>query len=196
MFHYVCYFFQEEERQGKKIIQCRYCGGDIISTNFARHLERNHLNTEEVQNVFQYPKESKQRRQAFALIRNSTNFELFIKGITRATRQLKRSSDNIKCYPCVYCKGVFAKAYLNWHSKKCIMQEQVYANENPNRKNQLSLSHTVTACAMDITDTLSKLNVKTQVIFLKYKNVVLIDLISLTFRDTFEWTEWHSFSIN
>lgn len=88
----------------------------------------------------------------------STNVDLFIDGITRPNRQLKNPNNQLKCYPCAFCKGIFAKGYLNSHTKHC-MQKKGTGNKNRCKNNQLSLSLKVSACVMDITDTISKLNV-------------------------------------
>lgn len=122
-------------------------------------MERHHASETELKNILEYPKKSKERRHAFILLRNETNFNLFINGITRPNRQkVKNSDENSVYYPCVYCKGLFIKEYLKRHSKVCVVE-----TKDRKTKNHISLSQTVTACAMDPTNVITKLNVKQQV---------------------------------
>lgn len=140
---------------------CRYCGDDIPTLNFARHLKRQHKDEKEVIDIMQYPKNSKARREGFSLLRNETNFDLYIKGVVRPNRQHNTDlEDNIEYYPCANCKGVFGKKYLRRHAKKCIAKHD---NKKQTKTNSISQSQTTIACAMDTTDTISKLNVKEQV---------------------------------
>ena len=55
-----------------------------------RHLERLHGTETAVQDILKYPKNSKQRRQALSLLRNATNFELYIGGTVRPNRKIKK----------------------------------------------------------------------------------------------------------
>lgn len=141
---------------------CRYCGDDIATLNFARHLQRNHRNEKEVSDIMRYPKNSKPRREGFALLRNETNFDLYIKGVVRPNRQQNNThvESDKEYYPCANCKGVFDKKYLRRHAKKCIAQSD---NRKQIKINYISQSQSKIACAMDITQTISKLNVKEQV---------------------------------
>ena len=55
-----------------------------------RHLERLHGTETAVQDILKYPKKSKQRRQALSLLRNATNFDLYIGGTVRPNRKIKK----------------------------------------------------------------------------------------------------------
>lgn len=152
-------------RQNKKV-KCKFCDQDITTKNFSRHLERNHSSESEVINILTFPKNSRERRRAFILFRNDTNFNLFIKGITRPNRQTFKYPDKEEVYyPCAYCKGLYARKYLKRHSKNCLVGAKV---TNFGR-NHISASQTVSACAMDTTNTISKLNIKKQVSLLLKK---------------------------
>lgn len=146
-------------RQNKKV-KCKFCDQDLPTKNFSRHLERNHSSESEVVDMLTFPKNSKERRRAFMLFRNETNFNLFINGITRPNRQtFKNFGKNEVYYPCAYCKGLYIREYLKRHSRHC----PVKAKDTTFRKCHISASQTVSACAMDTTNTISKLNVKKQV---------------------------------
>lgn len=126
-------------------------------------MQRHHSTEREVENILKFPKNSKDRRRALALFRNNTNFDLYISGTeTRPFRQpsVKESPQKLQFFPCAYCKGLFQKKYLKRHAKKCISRN---AEQTANKNNYVSNSQTLVACAMDITDTISKLNVKEQV---------------------------------
>lgn len=95
-----------------------------------RHLQRHHGFENEVEDILKYPKNSKQRRQALSLLRNSTNFDLYIAGTVRPNRTLIKESDGeINYYPCAYCKGLFLRSYLKRHAKSCISQKSVQTSD-------------------------------------------------------------------
>lgn len=115
-----------------------------------------HGNKKEILKIMQLPKNSKARREAFVLLRNQIKFDLYIEGDVRPVR-----SQNIKgfnFYPCVHCQGVFKKSYLKRHARHCKQNQNKGA-----RSNYVSESQTLTACLMDSTNAISKLNVKEKV---------------------------------
>ncbi|KAJ8953434.1 hypothetical protein NQ318_023553 [Aromia moschata] len=69
-----------QEKITKKMIKCKYCDEDIISKNFLRHLKTWHSQETDVINILSFPKKSKQRKEALAVFRNETNFDLYIRG--------------------------------------------------------------------------------------------------------------------
>lgn len=148
-----------------KQVRCKYCDDDIDTKNFNRHLQRKHSTEAEVKTIMQYPKNSKERKQALSFLRNRTNFELYINGTIRPNRELSKSVnktvEDIQYYPCAYCKGLFVKSYLRRHAKKCVAHK--ISNQEGSKINHLSRSHTITACAIDPTNAISKLNVKEKV---------------------------------
>lgn len=144
-------------------MRCKFCTQDISSKNFVRHIETFHRNENEIKEILQYPVRSKERREAFILLRKNTNFDLYIGGIIRPYRETAKK-DNILFYPCVYCKGLFKKEYLGRHTKSCVCKKTVEAvTLKKCRLNYISESQTLIACASDITNVISKLNVKQQV---------------------------------
>jgi hypothetical protein len=64
-------------------------------------------------------------------------------------------------YPCVHCKGIYTKKYLKRHANSCSLKD---ANQSGPKINELTLSQTAVACAMDPTEVISKLNIKEQVL--------------------------------
>lgn len=143
-------------------MRCKFCADDITTKNFMRHLERQHKVEEEVRDILKHPRNSKERRRAFGLYRNEINFNLYINGLTR--------SKSSTYYPCAYCRGLYLKNYLKRHVKTCFVQNQSLDGSDGRRKHYLSHAQTVTACAMDPTDVISKLNVKEKVSFREEKN--------------------------
>lgn len=113
----------------------------------------------------QYPKNSKERKHALAILRNDINFELYIKGVIRPNRVVSKSSSpsvkDIQYYPCAYCKGLFVKSYLRRHVKKCLTYKtDPNTSQEKSQINHLSRSYTITACAVNPTNVISRLNVK------------------------------------
>lgn len=128
-----------------------------------RHLERHHKEENEVQNILKHPKNTKERRRALGLLRNNTNFDLFLTGIVRPIRQ-QNKNENIEYFPCAYCKGLFLKNYLKRHAKSCYVKKQnQILREQGKKDHHLACSQTAIACAMDPTNVISKLNVKVKV---------------------------------
>ncbi|KAK4882281.1 hypothetical protein RN001_005600 [Aquatica leii] len=137
-----------KENERKKV-RCKYCENDVDSKNLVRHLERHHKEEYEVQKLLQTPKNSKERR--FAL------------RTTRPVRQVKENKEN-EYFACAYCKGIFLKNYLKRHCKSCaVKKEKDSLSKNSKNSHHLSCSQTVTACAMDPTNVISKLTIKEQV---------------------------------
>jgi hypothetical protein len=68
-----------------------------------RHLKRRHNDENEAIGIFNYPLHSNERRQAFAMLRNDTNFNLYITGLIRPNRQSTKTMDkDATYYPCVH----------------------------------------------------------------------------------------------
>lgn len=55
----------------------------ITSKNYAPHLVRKHSENREVNEIFEYPKNSNEQTNASLLLRNGTIFELYFYGTTR-----------------------------------------------------------------------------------------------------------------
>ncbi|KAK5650136.1 hypothetical protein RI129_001165 [Pyrocoelia pectoralis] len=126
-----------------------------------RHLTRKHNDEMEVINILKLPIRSKERRKAFAMLRNNINFDLYINGVIKPNRyQEKTKNYNTLYFPCVYCKGIFTKQYLKRHNKSCFVKNNNSKSEN---RNILARSQTLVACAMDPNIVISKLNVKEKV---------------------------------
>lgn len=155
-----------------------FCENDIVSKNFVRHMETYHREKAEVKKILDYPKGSKERRQGFSLLRNNTNFDLYIKGIVRPYRNTEENNLNI-FHPCIYCKGLFKEKYLRRHTKACLVQKSSNKDkkETPVYRNYISVSQTLAACSMDSTNVISRLNVKEQVRICYYNCLILLKLI-------------------
>ncbi|KAJ8948215.1 hypothetical protein NQ317_010967, partial [Molorchus minor] len=121
----------------------------------------------EVRDVLSYPLKSKERKCALEKFRNDSNFDLYLDGKIRPKKQLTEPTAEIEYYPCIYCKAIFSKHYLNRHVKKCI------GNTEPNKHtkvNIVSSSQTKVACALDPTNIISKLAIREEVHILHPKN--------------------------
>lgn len=137
------------------MIRCRYCNTDIFTKNFMRHLERQHSSEPEIIEILTLPKKSKERKEALAVLRNETNFDLYLNGqiCPKRRKVLEDPNSEEKYYPCIYCKGVFKKHYMRRHVKNC-------STNKKNNKHCLAKSQTLVACHLDPTNVISKLNVK------------------------------------
>lgn len=114
-----------------------------------RHLKRRHNDKNEVIGIFNYPLHSKERRQAFAMLRNDTNFNLYITGLIRPNRHCTKAiNKDATYYPCVHCKGVYTKKYLKRHANSCSLKMRTKVDQK----------------LMDSTQVISKLNIKEQVV--------------------------------
>nr|CAI5827408.1 unnamed protein product [Callosobruchus analis] len=143
-----------------KKVRCKFCEEDISSRNFVRHVIRHHNHEREVNNILEFPVKSKQRRQAFDRLKGSTNFEMYLKGAIRPKKQ-RTEDTNVEYYPCIYCKALFSKKYLNRHAKICPVKNN--STTAYGKSSQITLSQTAVACALDPNDVISKLNIKEQV---------------------------------
>lgn len=141
----------------KKRTKCKFCSLEV--TNFERHLERNHTDVKEVIELLTYPKKSKERKQIITLIRNSGNFDEFLRGTLRPIYTTKDKSST-SYYPCANCKGLYSKKFLSRHRKKCMA---VNVNENLDKNRHQSASQTLIACAIEGNNTLHKLRVRKEV---------------------------------
>ncbi|CAH0560630.1 unnamed protein product [Brassicogethes aeneus] len=151
----------------KKKTYCKFCQNEV--TNFERHLERNHTDEKEVQDMLSYSKKHPERKKIIGLIRNYGNFKEYLKGNLRPKYSSKLPK-NTEYYPCSQCRVLLTKNYLPRHQKRCVVQKI-----NDNKFNPKSASQTLVACALDQNNTLHKLRVKEEV-FSKMR----ADHISLT----------------
>ncbi|KAJ8953078.1 hypothetical protein NQ318_013420, partial [Aromia moschata] len=110
-------------------------------------------------NILEFPKNSKKRRQALSLLRNDTNFNLFIQGIVRPKEQrFKNFVKDDEYIPCAYCKVLIVRHYLKRHVKSYT----VLAAKEIQIRGKIN-HHTLTACVTDPTNVIFQLNVKEQI---------------------------------
>lgn len=133
---------------------------DTTSRNFVRHLVRHHKGEHEVENILKLPSKSKERKQVINLLKSNTNFDMYLKGIVRPKKQQNPHNDH-EYYPCIYCKTLYSKHYLHRHAKICPIKK--ISIDGNKKSEQVALSQTLVACALDTTDVISKLNIKEQV---------------------------------
>lgn len=100
--------------------------------HFSRHILRQHNDEETVKKIIDMPIKSKERRNAFILLRRKGNFVLQReKNEFKPTRKVPRSKCGITVQPeernidkdeysnCINCFGLFKNSYLWRHRKKC-----------------------------------------------------------------------------
>nr|CAI5833329.1 unnamed protein product [Callosobruchus analis] len=85
---------------------------------------------------------------------------MYLKGAIRPKKQYTEDT-NVEYYPCIYCKALFSKKYLNRHAKICPVKNN--STTAYGKSSQITLSQTAVACALDPNDVISKLNIKEQV---------------------------------
>lgn len=151
-------FFQQKKNYRNKNVRCKFCDQDVTSKNFVRHLLRHHNHEKEVKDALKYPVKSKERKDALTMIRNNSNFDLFIAGTIRPKRQVSQDNEN-RFYPCIYCKAIYKKTFLHRHSKTC----RFNTNKTQMKDNVVAKSQTQVACSLDSTNVISKLEVKEKV---------------------------------
>lgn len=145
---------------------------------------RKHGSEPEVRKIIDMPPNSKERRQALILLRNDTNFDLYIKGTIRPIHlKIDQTEDSTRYYPCAYCKGVFLKNYLRRHARSCPFQKR---KSNDPKKDHLSQSQTVVACAVDPTNVVARLNVKEKVCTFIF-TALFMRLLSIVFSSYFSF---------
>ncbi|KAF6204575.1 hypothetical protein GE061_018735 [Apolygus lucorum] len=97
---------------------CFYCEEHVLQ--FSRHIERNHINEMDVQQLLAYKKNSKERKRLLAVLRNKGNYLH-----SRSTNSIKLARkpilnrDSSQPLPCKYCLGFFARKHLWRHLKRC-----------------------------------------------------------------------------
>ncbi|XP_070398135.1 uncharacterized protein [Nothobranchius furzeri] len=102
---------------------CLYCLQP--TSKLARHLETVHKNVEDVALAFQYPKNSKERRNKLNILRRRGNFAHNASVVKKGAgelqacyrpKKLKDAFDFIHCY---HCQGLYAKKTLWKHMRRC-----------------------------------------------------------------------------
>ncbi|XP_018569717.1 uncharacterized protein LOC108909779, partial [Anoplophora glabripennis] len=156
---------KETKRLKTRFVKCIFCEEDTISKNFMRHLMRRHSSEVEVKKILREPLNSKARKGALAALRKETHFERYLCGdILPARRKFddekSRKNPESLHYPCTFCKGLYKKSYLRRHVKLCssksVKHEEIASNA-------VSKSQTFTACNLDQTNTVNRLEVKEKV---------------------------------
>lgn len=101
--------------------RCVFCDKD--QTHFARHIFRKHGNQESVRQIQNLPKNDKQRKVMLNQLRKEGNLALLddgvIRPVQRASGQHVQDTGIKEFVPCPYCSGVYRRASLRHHCKKC-----------------------------------------------------------------------------
>nr|CAI5841642.1 unnamed protein product [Callosobruchus analis] len=143
----------------KKRTYCKFCQDSV--TNFERHLERNHTDCKEVIDLLSFPKKHPERKNILSLIRNSGNFNEFLRGNIHPRYGL--SSNDTQYYPCHRCKALLKKQYLSRHRSKCVLCHLVPKKNPRNKISEATASQTLIACSLDENNTIHRLRIKEEV---------------------------------
>lgn len=153
---------------------CPFCFINV--THFARHLQRKHLDEDQVKKILNMEKNSKDRKLAIQALRKKGSF---VK--TTETHKLKpmrkpnysQDIDEKEYYPCPYCLGYYKRTYLWRHKKVC---KAVINTDNKGRKIQhLTESQTFLVSTGLLGNFLNKSRLKSEVFgIMKPDNISLI----------------------
>ncbi|XP_044040966.1 uncharacterized protein LOC122870667 [Siniperca chuatsi] len=124
---------EDGKRARDKRHYCLYCGQSDLK--MARHLQRNHMEIQDVAYAFSFPSGSKDRKVLLEQLRNKGDFKHNTKVLEKGRGQIvtwRQPSDevSVKDYlPCQYCYGMFAKKVLRKHhctcrSKTCVTEDK------------------------------------------------------------------------
>lgn len=148
------------QKKYKKTI-CKFCDGEITSKHFARHLQRNHIDENEVKLMFAANTSVVTRRSMLMIIRNEGNLDSALRGhIIPKKRPLHFDVDNADFAICIHCKGYYKRLSLSRHMKKCFAKVTP-VNETTSRPLINSLIYS--ACKKKFGDVLNKLTVKKEI---------------------------------
>ncbi|XP_025830428.1 uncharacterized protein LOC112904510 [Agrilus planipennis] len=156
-------YMREAKLLKTRLVRCVFCAEDSVSKNFMRHLMRRHAGEKEVKAILLEPLKSKARKKAVEALRKETQFEQYLDGDgIPARRNFNKNIDteNQKSlyYPCIHCKGLYKKSYLSRHLKLCTSKTC-----KSGASGAVSKSQTLTACSLDPTNVVSRLEVKEKV---------------------------------
>lgn len=110
---------------------CLFC--EKLYLKIARHLEDCHSEEPRVARAIAYPKGSKERKEAWIILRNdgdySHNFKVLKqkKGLVipkyRASGHVSKTPRTVGDYvPCQYCKAMYVEAALREHERRCLQK--------------------------------------------------------------------------
>ncbi|KAK4886713.1 hypothetical protein RN001_002984 [Aquatica leii] len=103
--------FKRERKRRKH--HCIYCYLNV--SNYSRHLERNHSDELQVQEIFCLNKKSKKRKKLLDRLRREGDF-ISTEIVPVLKIENKQTTDYIACK---FCKGYYSKKCLRRHVKKC-----------------------------------------------------------------------------
>lgn len=121
---------------------CMYCEQDV--SHFGRHLFTWHPQEFDVQRILSFGINSKERREALAVLRNQGNF-IRNRSSNIVLRPVKRLSPSNKAevedyLPCSHCFGFYKKRFLYRHTKRCSANHDL--EKNKKRQTSQSDGHT------------------------------------------------------
>lgn len=150
-------------RMWDKRDRCLYCNEDV--TNFSRHLFRKHKTEQTVIMIMDLPKGDKTRATMINSMRKNGNFNAIEKSeIIRPIQRLNLKTSELpnisEFMPCPYCKGIYRKASLNKHAKKCLQNEN---KESKDKVNTQSLGQNLLAFNASKTNFINKSRIKNEV---------------------------------
>lgn len=100
---------------------CYFCFQNV--GNFARHLERNHEDELQVQEIMSLKKNSQKRKKLLDKLRREGDFST-----STIVPVLTSNKSNDDYLICIFCRGYYTKKNLRRHAKKC------YFNPDPTKR--------------------------------------------------------------
>ncbi|XP_030586474.1 uncharacterized protein LOC115781159 isoform X6 [Archocentrus centrarchus] len=149
---------------------CLYCLQP--TSKLARHLEAVHKNVEEVALAFQYPKNSRERRNRLNMLRRRGNFAHNASVVKRGAGELqacyrpRKSRGAIDFIHCYHCQGLYAKKTLWKHMRRCPAKKESNEDSKNGKQRVRSKCALKTAVARDIGEGL-----KTVISCMKYDEI-------------------------
>lgn len=126
------------------------------TSKIARHLETVHKNKEEVARAFQYPKNSRERRNRLNILRRRGNFAHNASVVKRGAGELqacyrpKKSTEGIDYIHCYHCQGLYSKKTLWKHMRICPAKKESEEDSQSGKQRVRSKCALKTAVARDI----------------------------------------------
>lgn len=108
---------------------CYYCNTNI--TNYARHLERNHADELQVQEILSLDKTSIKRRKLIDKLRKEGDFST-----SEVVPVMKIEGNSNNHIVCKFCRGYYSKRGLRRHAKKCFFNLNPSARFNAQTEGQ------------------------------------------------------------
>ncbi|XP_037535946.1 uncharacterized protein LOC119413008 [Nematolebias whitei] len=133
---------KQKEGHSYKRNYCLFCSKPVIK--MSRHLTNSHSYKAEVAIAFQYPANSKERKNVWTKLTNQGNFAHNKAVLKTGKGQLavrvrpQKTTKSIEFVPCVHCLGLYKKRTVLLHMKRCPLKDKM--EDKPVEKNKRVIS--------------------------------------------------------